>query len=268
MPPCSARRPMRWPVPATGSSPTTGGEPAVPAGTTGPAGAPTSMRTTPPGCSSPSAPRLRSWSGSARAASSRMALAARRSDVVERVVAWEPPALGLVPGGEEISAAIMAPVEAHLAAHPGDFVGAQAILLTQIVGFPVSVDDPAFAAARANAEPMIRDEPAIPLRPFSAAELAGVDLTVALGAEPLDLMVVAADQLADWTSRPTVRVDVPHEVYLSDPSVLAELVGLASADGCRVGGTSVRSTAATLDEWLSRVGTGEPGRRSLRRSQT
>ena len=55
----------------------------------------------------------------------------------------------------------MAPVEDHLAAHPGDFVGAQAILLSAVVGFPVTADDPAFAAARANAEPFVRDEPTI-----------------------------------------------------------------------------------------------------------
>jgi hypothetical protein len=42
---------------------------------------------------------------------------------------------------------------------PCDFVGAQAILLSVVVGFPVTVDDPAFEAARANAEAMIRDEP-------------------------------------------------------------------------------------------------------------
>ena len=92
-------------------------------------------------------------------------LAARHPDAVGRVVAWEPPAAGVVPGGDTITAEIMAPVEAHLAAHPGDFVGAQALLLSAVLGFPVSVDDPAFAAARANAEPFVRDEPAITLRP-------------------------------------------------------------------------------------------------------
>ena len=37
---------------------------------------------------------------------------------------------GLVPGGAELGAQIMEPVNDHLADHPDDFIGAQAILLT------------------------------------------------------------------------------------------------------------------------------------------
>ena len=76
-----------------------------------------------------------------------------------------------------VNAAVMAPIDEHLDAHPGDFVGAQALLLTAILGFPVTVDDPAFAPARANAEPMIRDEPTITLARSRADDLAGAEIT-------------------------------------------------------------------------------------------
>jgi pimeloyl-ACP methyl ester carboxylesterase len=160
-----------------------------------------------------------------------MALASRHPQAVERVVAWEPPALGVLPGGKEMGAALMAPIEDFLEAHPGDFVGAQAMLLTQVLGFPVSVDDPAFAGARANAEAMIRDEPKIPEHPFTADDLGGVDLTVAVGDEPNDLVAAAAAALAELTGRPTTQATGPHEVYMQDPQVLTDVVLAAATDG-------------------------------------
>lgn len=154
-----------------------------------------------------------------------LALAARHPDAIDRVIAWEPPALGVVPGAEAMNAEIMGPVDAHLAAHPGDYAGAQAILLTAIVGFPVSVDDPAFAAARANAEPMVRDEPTITLRPFTDVELADAPVTVAVGSAPNEVVAAAVEQLAVRTGRDPVTVDADHEVYLGDPTVLTGVVG-------------------------------------------
>lgn len=151
-------------------------------------------------------------------------LAARHPEVVRRVVAWEPPAIGLLPGAEEINAAFTAPIDEYLASHPGDFVGAQALLLTTILGVPVSVNDPAFAAARANAEPMIRDEPTITLATFSPDDLAGAEITLALGSAPIEPIAGAAAVVAELTGRPTVQVDGDHEVYLSDPSVLTGIV--------------------------------------------
>ncbi len=155
-----------------------------------------------------------------------LALVARHPGSAGRVIAWEPPAAGAIPGGEEATAAIMAPVEAHLRDHPGDFAGAQALLLSEILGFPVAADDPAFAAARANAEPMVRDEPAITLRPFTVAELAGAPVTIAVGGEPNELIAAAVPRLAELSgTAPALVEGAPHEVYLSAPSVLAELVG-------------------------------------------
>lgn len=151
-------------------------------------------------------------------------LAARHPQRVLRVVAWEPPALGVLPEGAPITASIMAPVEEFLVGNPGDFVGAQAILLSTIVGFPVTVDDPAFADARANAEPMIRDEPTITLRPFGPEDLATGDFTIAVGSAPIEPIAAATSVLAEWTGRPRVEVDADHEVYLSNPAVLTGIV--------------------------------------------
>jgi pimeloyl-ACP methyl ester carboxylesterase len=159
-----------------------------------------------------------------------LALAARHPEAADRVIAWEPPALGVIPGAEAMNAEFMAPVDAHLAAHPGDYVGAQAILLTAILGFPVSVDDPAFAATRANAEPMIRAEPTITLRPFTPDELAGAPLTIGVGSAPNDVVAAAADQLAIQTGRALVTVEGDHQVYLTDPAVLTGMVGPPTAD--------------------------------------
>jgi pimeloyl-ACP methyl ester carboxylesterase len=156
-------------------------------------------------------------------------LAARHPDAVGRVIAWEPPAAGIVPGGAEITASIMAPVDAHLAAHPGDFIGAQAVLLSFVVGFPVTVDDPAFAPARANAEPFVRDDPTITLAAIEQEALAAADVTIAVGSAPNELIAAAVDVLESWTGRPAVRVDGDHEVYLVDPSVLTSIVTATAA---------------------------------------
>ena len=129
-----------------------------------------------------------------------------------------------LPGGAEASAAIMAPVEAHLADHPGDFVGAQAILLSAVIGAPVTVDDPSFAAARANAEPFIRDEPDITSAALDEAAVRGADVTIGVGSAPNELVAAAVDVLAGWTGHPPVQVAADHEVYLADPSVLTAIV--------------------------------------------
>jgi pimeloyl-ACP methyl ester carboxylesterase len=155
-----------------------------------------------------------------------LALAARHPGAVARVIAWEPPAAGVLPDAAAINAAIMAPVEAHLREHPGDYVGAQAMLLTVILGVPVPPDAPEFAAARANAEPMVRDDPAITLRPFTAAELSAVPVTIAVGTEPNELVGAASSVLGELAGiEPEIVAGAGHEVYLSDPAVLAALVG-------------------------------------------
>ncbi len=163
-----------------------------------------------------------------------LALAARHPDVVDRVIAWEPPAVRVLDAGEAISQQMMAPADAHLASHPGDFAGAQAALLTAILGFPVAVDDPAFAAARAHPEPMVRDDPTITLRRFGPDDLAGVDVTIAVGTEAIGPIAVgteaiglitAVERLTAATGLPPVVVDADNEVHLSDPAGLEGVVG-------------------------------------------
>ena len=154
-------------------------------------------------------------------------LAARHPDRTGPVIAWEPPAAGNIPGGADATTAIMAPVDAHLAAHPGDFVGAQALLLASVLGAPVAVDDPAFAAARANAEPFVRDEPTITTTTLDEHALSTADVTIAAGSAPNELVAAAVDVLTSITGRPAVRVDADHEVYLTDPSVLTRIVTAA-----------------------------------------
>ena len=117
-----------------------------------------------------------------------LTLAVRHPGSVGSIVAWEPPAVGIIQGGMEATTAIMAPVDAHLASHPGDFAGAQALLLSTVLGFPVSVDDPAFAPARINAEPFVRDEPAITTASFDRAGLASAHVTIAVGSAPNDII--------------------------------------------------------------------------------
>jgi pimeloyl-ACP methyl ester carboxylesterase len=153
-----------------------------------------------------------------------LSVAARHPEQVHRAIAWEPPAAGVIPGGAEISAQLMQPVNDHLVAHPGDFVGAQAVLLSFVLGFPVSVDDPAFAVARANAEPMVRDDPAITLASFTEADFRDVDVTLAVGSAPNELIVAALQELTRLTGSEPVAVEGDHQVYLSDPSVLTAIV--------------------------------------------
>ena len=153
-----------------------------------------------------------------------LALAARHREAVGRIVAWEPPALGVIPGAAVAQRALMTPANRYLKKHPGDYVGAQAILLKLILGVPVSVDDPAFAATRANAEAMIRDEPSIPVFRLRRDDLADVDATVAVGGKPIAPIRIAASRISSWTGSTVVRVEADHEVYLSEPAVLTQIV--------------------------------------------
>ena len=158
-------------------------------------------------------------------------LLARHPDKAGPVVAWEPPAAGVLPDGAEVTAAIMKPISAHLAEHPGDYIGAQAMLLSAVVGFPVTRDDPAFAAARANAEPFVRDEPAITLAPLDRERLAVADVTIGIGSTPNEVVAAAVGVLAGWTGRPPVRIDAEHEVYLTNPATLTDIVQHGSTAG-------------------------------------
>jgi len=115
----------------------------------------------------------------------------------------------------------MVPVRRHLRKHPGDYPGAQAILLKFIPGVPVSVEDPLFAATRANAGAMIRDEPNVPVFQLRRTDLHGVDLTVGVGSKPhREPIRIAVWRLSRWTGTPVIRVKADHEFSMSEPAVL------------------------------------------------
>jgi hypothetical protein len=92
------------------------------------------------------------------------------------------------------------------------------------LGFPVDVDDPAFADTRRNAEPMVRGEPSITLASFVADDLAGRDVTIAVGSDPNEIISAATVELARLTATAPVRLDADHQVYLTDPAVLTGLM--------------------------------------------
>ena len=88
-----------------------------------------------------------------------LALAARHPTVASQVIAWEPAALGMLPGGADLHAAIVAPMDAHLAEHPGDWAGRlprDAGRALRGPGRPVVA--PEVKLMEANAEAALRDD--------------------------------------------------------------------------------------------------------------
>jgi pimeloyl-ACP methyl ester carboxylesterase len=143
-----------------------------------------------------------------------LALAARHPSLVDRVIAWEPAALGMLPEGLAMHAQVMAPAEAHLAAHPGDWTGAAVILL--------------YRAALRNAEALVRDDAAVITRTaFGPGELPAGTCVIAIGKGASPLHAGIAEALAELLGTPSVVVDDAdeHEIYLTRPEVLAGVWG-------------------------------------------
>lgn len=156
-----------------------------------------------------------------------LALAARHPGLLTEVIAWEPPAAALLPGGAEISARIHEPYQDHLRRHPGDWVGAYHVLLHTLSDGRADLTAPVVKAAEANAEAILRDDgPLITARAFTAAELSSEKITVALSETPDPLHETIAQRLAELTGRPplTVKGAGSHEVYLDNPAVLADFL--------------------------------------------
>jgi pimeloyl-ACP methyl ester carboxylesterase len=149
-----------------------------------------------------------------------LALAARHPELVTGVTAWEPPALGMIPGGLALHAQIIAPAEEHLAAHPGDWRGAGLVLLDVMSGGQA---DPRSAFLR-NAEALVRDDGAVITKAsFGPGELPRDKVRVAVGKAADPLHAAIADAFAALLDRPTLVVDDAdqHEIYLTRPGVLA-----------------------------------------------
>jgi pimeloyl-ACP methyl ester carboxylesterase len=154
-----------------------------------------------------------------------LALAARHPEVAGAVIAWEPAALGVLPGAAELHAGIVAPIDARLAAHPADWVGAFHVMLGVLSEGQADLTAPQVRRAEVNAEAVVRDDsPLITTRAFAPGELPATGLvTVATSEKPHELHAAIAARLGELIG--SAPVPVPgaddHEVYQSRPEVLA-----------------------------------------------
>ncbi len=156
-----------------------------------------------------------------------LALAARHPELARRVIAWEPAALGMLPGGADLHAAIMAPIDAHLAAHPGDWRGAYHVMLGVLSEGRADLSDPRVKLMEANAEAALRDDgPLITTRAFGPGELPAGRVTIAVSASPDPLHGEIADRLAALVGTAPARVEGAddHEAYLSHPDLIADFL--------------------------------------------
>jgi pimeloyl-ACP methyl ester carboxylesterase len=152
-----------------------------------------------------------------------LALAARHPQVVTEAIAWEPAAVSVLPGAAELHAGIMAPIEAHLATHPEDWTGAFAVMLDVLSEGRADLSSPAARSQLVNAEAALRDDArVITTHVFAPGELPADKVTVAVGRGTSPLHAAIAQVLEAELGRPPLIVEADeHEVYLSDPEVLA-----------------------------------------------
>jgi pimeloyl-ACP methyl ester carboxylesterase len=154
-----------------------------------------------------------------------LAVAARHPEVVAEAIAWEPAAVGLLPGGAALHAELLAPIEAYLAAHPDDWGGAYAVMLGVISDGRADLDSPAARRMAVNAEAALRDDARIiTAHTFAPGELPADRVTVAVGEAPSPLHAAIAERLAAELGAPPLVVAGAddHEVYLDRPEVLAD----------------------------------------------
>ena len=153
-----------------------------------------------------------------------LALAARHPEAAGHVIAWEPPALSVLPGGGELHASLVAPIDDHLRDHPDDWRGGFHVMLGVLSGGHADVDSPAVRRMERNAEAALRDDaPLITLHAIEPGTLHAGRVTVAIGTDPDPLHAEIATRLGDLIGAPpvTVKDADDHEVYLSRPEVLA-----------------------------------------------
>ena len=153
-----------------------------------------------------------------------MALADRYPDLDVDIIAWEPAAIAALDGGLQIHGEIMKPIEAFLAGHPDDWTGAYAVMLDIISGGRADLTSAAVAAQMANAEAAVRDDARIITRhEFAAGSIPPGRVRLARGGGASDLHAGVIERLTAAHNLTAVVVDaaLDHEVYLSDPTVLA-----------------------------------------------
>ncbi len=154
-----------------------------------------------------------------------LAAAARHPEVVAEAIAWEPAAVGLLPGGAALHARVLAPIEAYLAAHPDDWHGAFAVLLEVISEGRADLNSPAVRRMAVNAEAAVRDDARIiTAHAFAPGELPADRVSVAVGEAASPLHAAIAERLAAELGAPPLVVAGAddHEAYLDRPDVLAD----------------------------------------------
>ena len=168
-----------------------------------------------------------------------MALAARHPDVVTDVIAWEPPAVAMLPDGAALHAGFLSPIEAHLADHPKEWEGAFTVMLDVLSDGHADPDSPVARAQLVNAEAAVRDDARIiTAHVFSPGDLRGDSVTIAVGTAVSPVLAAIADALVAELDHPALVVDDAdeHEIYLTRPEVLA--TALSGVGAQRTAGAS------------------------------
>jgi pimeloyl-ACP methyl ester carboxylesterase len=153
-----------------------------------------------------------------------LALAETHPELVRDMIAWEPPALAVLPDGLALHAQMLQPIDEYLQEHPGDWSGAYDVMLMIMSGGAAELADGRVERMRRNAEAALRDDGPIITAHRLHPSAGAADVTVATGPSPDALLGQIAAVLADEFGT-TVRL-VPdaddHEIYLSRPEVLVE----------------------------------------------
>ncbi|MBM7785224.1 alpha/beta fold hydrolase [Tenggerimyces flavus] len=155
-------------------------------------------------------------------------LAARHPELVERAIAWEPAAITALPDGADLHASILVPLDAQLAAQPGDWRAAFAVLIELMSGGAADLSSPEVQAQMVNAEAAVRDDARIITRhEFAPGSLPAGKVAVAIGKNAAPMHVAIAERLTAEVGAEPIIVEAAddHEVYLSQPDVLADALG-------------------------------------------
>ena len=162
-----------------------------------------------------------------------LALAERHPEVVDRVIAWEPALVSMLPYADDLYPVLNAPFERYLDEHPGDWVGGYHVVLDALSEGRADHAAPLVKQSERNAEAMLRDDGVHIVWHRLAAERLPADkitLAVTEGASPLHAEI--AERLGEALGHPPVVLagTHEHEDYLLRPALAAaSLVGLISA---------------------------------------
>ena len=164
-----------------------------------------------------------------------LALTEAHPELVRRVVAWEPPALNVLPYGPALHAQLVAPMHDHLQAHPADWRGAFEAMLMVMSGGEADLGTARVQRMMRNAEAAVRDDATVITAHSLNPEPGAAEVLIAAGAgvDPLLDQIAGALAAAYGTSVRPVPAAYEHEIYLSRPEVLADVVA-AARDSCPV----------------------------------